>query len=169
VRDGFIPDLNFKKPSLVIPAARFRPSGASRWPSPEKRAQGKPGADRTRSLVCESEKHTSVVTTGSAERSRLSPRNGFTVYFVLSPVSGLFCHRRRRDTSLQLDARVAAPGPHDFAVRLPSVFVRASSSRADAASVHRNPCPTFRDDREAPLMRARDAGGIFRFAETVKR
>src|SRR5256885_7869029 len=31
--------------------------------------------------------------TGSAETARLSPRNGFTAYFVLSPVSGLFCHR----------------------------------------------------------------------------
>src|SRR2546430_1025721 len=28
--------------------------------------------------------------TGSAETARLSPRNGLTAYFVLSPVSGLF-------------------------------------------------------------------------------
>ena len=34
--------------------------------------------------------------TGSAETSRPSPRNGFTAYFVLSPVSGLFCHRHLR-------------------------------------------------------------------------
>src|SRR5437868_5981069 len=32
--------------------------------------------------------------TGSAETARPSPRNGFTAYFALSPVSGLFCHRR---------------------------------------------------------------------------
>src|SRR5438046_4505671 len=31
--------------------------------------------------------------TGSAETARLSPRNGFTAYIALSPVSGLFCHR----------------------------------------------------------------------------
>src|SRR5438477_8008508 len=31
--------------------------------------------------------------TGSAETARPSPRNGFTAYFELSPVSGLFCHR----------------------------------------------------------------------------
>src|SRR5438552_11107467 len=61
--------------------------------------------------------------TGSAETARPSPRNGFTAYFVLSPVSGLVCHRRRRDTSRQLSASIAAPGPHDFAVRL-GVFVR---------------------------------------------
>src|SRR2546428_10050356 len=61
--------------------------------------------------------------TGSAEAVRHPLRNGFTAYFVLSPVSGLFCHRRRRDTSRQLSASIAAPGPHDFAVRL-GVFVR---------------------------------------------
>jgi hypothetical protein len=32
-------------------------------------------------------------------------------------VSGVFCHRRRRDILRRLDATVAAPGPHDFAVR----------------------------------------------------
>src|SRR5204863_3532255 len=36
--------------------------------------------------------------TGTAETSRLSPRNGFTAYFVLSPVSGLYCHRCRPRT-----------------------------------------------------------------------
>ena len=50
-----------------------------------------------------------------------------TAYFVLSPVIGLVCHRRRglrfcprpvgRQTSARLDAGVEASGPHDFAVR----------------------------------------------------
>ena len=43
--------------------------------------------------------------------------------FVLSPVSGLYCHRCRPAQAGRIDARVAAPGPHDFAVRC-SVFVR---------------------------------------------
>jgi hypothetical protein len=34
--------------------------------------------------------------TGSAEAIRHSLRNGFTAYFVLSPVTGLSCHRRLR-------------------------------------------------------------------------
>ena len=55
--------------------------------------------------------------TGTAETSRLSPREWLYGLYVLSPVSGLYCHRCRRDTSRQIDARVAAPGPHDFAVR----------------------------------------------------
>jgi hypothetical protein len=45
----------------------------------------------------------------------------------------------------QLDASVEASGPHAFAVR--ETVVRLSTAR-----VHRTPCPTFRDDREAPLL-----------------
>jgi hypothetical protein len=48
-----------------------------------------PGAQCTRSLVCEKNKHTSVVTTVTPEITRHSPRNGFTAYFVLSPVTML--------------------------------------------------------------------------------
>src|SRR5712692_1516195 len=50
-----------------------------------------------------------------------------TVSFVLSPVTGLVCHRRPTDMSClspvgptrlrELDASVGASGPHDFAVR----------------------------------------------------
>jgi hypothetical protein len=61
--------------------------------------------------------------TGSAEAIRPSLRNGFTAYFVLSPVTGLFAtvasvmpgHHR------QLDASVGASGPHDFAVRISTI------------------------------------------------
>jgi hypothetical protein len=47
-----------------------------------------------------------------------------TVSFVISPVTGLCCHRRQRDAKKnsrhhrQLDASVGASGPHDFAVRV---------------------------------------------------
>ena len=40
-----------------------------------------------------------------------------TVSFVISPVTGLSCHRRLADISAKLDASVGASGPHDFAVR----------------------------------------------------
>jgi hypothetical protein len=41
-----------------------------------------------------------------------------TVSFVLSPVTGLFCHRHPRKPGFrELDASVGASGPHDFAVR----------------------------------------------------
>jgi hypothetical protein len=52
--------------------------------------------------------------------TRHSLRSGLTAYSVLSPVTGLFCHRHRRDAKhhRQLSASVGAPGPHDFAVRV---------------------------------------------------
>ena len=42
----------------------------------KQRAQGKPGGQCTRSLACETKKHTSVVTTGSPEQTRPSLRKG---------------------------------------------------------------------------------------------
>jgi hypothetical protein len=62
------------------------------------------------------EKHTSIVTTGSPETSDLPCAMVLTAYFVLSPVTGLSCHRRLR-VNRKLDASVGASGPHDFAVR----------------------------------------------------
>src|SRR5205814_8536839 len=58
-----------------------------------------------------------------------------TVSFVISPVIGLFCHRRQQVTTCQLDASVEASGPHDFAVRV-------STFRQACFSVHRIPYPT---------------------------
>ena len=70
-------------------------------------------------------------TTGEPETSRLSLRDGFTVSFALSPVTGLFCHRRLADHSEKLDASVGASGPHDFAVRKkPRSSVVATASTA---------------------------------------
>jgi hypothetical protein len=73
-------------------------------------------------------KRTSVVTTGSASATGLSPRNGFNGYFALSPVTGLFCHRRFREGSEKLDASVGASGPNDFAVRTGAVRQRAAKA-----------------------------------------
>jgi hypothetical protein len=64
--------------------------------------------------------------------------------FVLSPVIGLFCHRRLRHLLRKLDASVEASGPHDFAVRLKRI-------RQSAIHVHRIP-PRVRDDRDTPLQ-----------------
>ena len=66
-----------------------------------------------------------------------------TVSFVLSPVIGLFCHRRFADISAKLDASVEASGPHDFAVRL-------SAIRQKRIHVHRI-SSRVRDDRDTPL------------------
>jgi hypothetical protein len=49
-----------------------------------------PGVLRTRSLACETKKHTSKVTTGTPKRSGIPCAMVLTVSFVLSPVIGLF-------------------------------------------------------------------------------
>jgi hypothetical protein len=101
------------------------------------------GASAAACAVVES---TRVSHHGHAGNIRHSPRNGFTAYFALSPVTGLSCHRHRRDAKhhRQLDASVGASGPHDFAVRKVAL-----SSAAQPASIASQ--PYVRDDRETPL------------------
>jgi hypothetical protein len=99
------------------------------------RAQGTPDARCTRGLVCKHAQKNAHEHTGSAEAIRHSLRNGFTAYNALSPVTGLSCHRHRRDTSRQLSASIGAPEPHAFAVRF---------SRARQSQLSRPPHPTAR-------------------------
>src|SRR2546429_8034047 len=54
----------------------------------ESRVPTAPAVSCAKRTVIDAHEHT-----GSAETARPSPRNGFTAYFVLSPVSGLVCHR----------------------------------------------------------------------------
>jgi hypothetical protein len=79
-----------------------------------------------------------VGTTGSPVQTGFPCAMVLTAYFVLSPVTGLSCHRRLADwrrvrpgwaqlTSAKLDASVGASGPHDFAVRNSIVRLRAGS------------------------------------------
>src|SRR5882757_6434477 len=65
-----------------------------RWPSKdrgrrESRVRAAPAVSRAICTTESAHEHT-----GSAESIRPSLRNGFTAYFVLSPVNGLSCHRR---------------------------------------------------------------------------
>src|SRR6266403_956917 len=83
--------------------------------------------------------------------TRHSPRNGFTVSFVLSPAIGLFCHRHRRNCFHRLDTSVEMSGPHDFTVRSKPRRQRAATSTASR--------PDVRDVREPPLCVGRDIDG----------
>jgi hypothetical protein len=106
-------------------AARF--ARAMHSLSLENEGAGKAGcADRTRSLAWELKKPHECRHHRFAGNAQLSPRNGFTAYFVLSPVTGLFCHRRLRKCFRKLDASVGASGPHDFAVRFSAARQRVA-------------------------------------------
>ena len=83
-----------------------------------------PGARCTRGLVCQKLRNWRTRAYRAAETLRHPLRNGFTAYFVLSPVSGLVVTvTPEKLASHELDASIAASGPHDFAVRF-GVFVR---------------------------------------------
>src|SRR5476651_2847036 len=96
-----------------------------------------------------------------------------TAYVALSPVTGLFCHRRLRikfclspvgPTQLrELDASVGASGPHDFAVRCnisrpravdrsqvfqPALRSRCAQNAAASTASH----PAFVTMANAPLV-----------------
>ena len=90
--------------------------------------------------------HTSIVTTVTPVSPGIPRAMVLTVSFALSPVTGLSCHRHRRDAKhrRQLDASVGASGPHDFAVR------KIAPSSEAPPRVHRIPS-RVRDDREPPL------------------
>jgi hypothetical protein len=48
-------------------------------------------------------------TTSTPESPGIPARNGFTAYFVLSSVTGLFCHRRLRIKVLSAPGRAEKP------------------------------------------------------------
>jgi hypothetical protein len=68
-----------------------------------------------------------------------------TAYFVLSPVTGLSCHRRLVNIFTKLDTSVGVSGPHDFAVRISTIRQRRYQRPS-------HPAFNVRDDREAPLL-----------------
>jgi hypothetical protein len=90
-------------------------------------------------------KHTSVVTTGTPDSTRHSPRNGFTAYFVLSPArSGLFVTVISRLLGADLTPASRRQN-HTTSPSASAPFVTC------AARVHRIP-PRVRDVRNAPLL-----------------
>ena len=116
-----------------------------------KRAQGKPGADRTHGPRAKGRKHGGR-TTGVTGNNPAFPARWVTAYFVLSPARLGFVVTVSATRTAQSEKTPAtgASGPHDFTVR----YLPRSSIRD--IRVHRI-STRVRDDREAPLDRARRA------------
>ena len=120
---------------LRIPAARSRPSYAKFLRLRNQRAQGKPGARRTRSLACKV-KSTRVSHHRFTGTPGLPCAMVLTVSFVLSPVTGLCCHRRPQE-ALLLENLTPASGRQDHTTS-PSAsapFVRANFALRCVASI----------------------------------
>ncbi|MGJ5204257.1 hypothetical protein [Bradyrhizobium sp. HKCCYLR20261] len=125
-----------------------------------------PGAGRTHGPPAT--KKQAAVTTGSAEITRHSPRDGFHAYVAISPVSGLLATvTLRLIMTTELDASIGAPGPRVFtSASLPSVGERkARCSKLAATASH----PACRDDRDAPLSSGRDGVTIGIILENGRR
>jgi hypothetical protein len=86
---------------------------------------------------------------GHTEIIRHSPRDGFTAYNVISPVIGLCCHRRQRDTSRRLERQRRG-------VRTTRLRRAHSCSSSTARQRPSHPAPNVRDDRETPLDLGQD-------------
>ena len=84
--------------------------------------------------------------TGSAESIRPSLRNGFTAYFVLSPVNGFVATVIAQE--LASANLTPAPRRQDHTT---SPYASSHASSVAASRVHRIP-PRVRDDREPPLL-----------------
>jgi hypothetical protein len=129
----------------------FRPGSASSSPLASSRGRRESRAPTAPAASCvKTKQHTSVVTIGTAETSRLSPRR-FDGLLRALPGEAAFVATVAAGLTTQLDARVAAPGPHDFAVRCGRsrpAGMNPPDATASFAS-HR----TVRDDREPPLCR----------------
>src|SRR5258708_4482692 len=119
-------------------------------PAEHQRAQGMPGARCARSRAC-SVVNTRVSHHGHTGTTRHSPRNGFTAYIVLSPVTGLFATVIGGITSANLTPASGCQD-HTTSPSASALFVKS------AARVHRIP-PYVRDDRETPLCVGRDGEG----------
>jgi hypothetical protein len=111
-----------------------------------------PGVLLAHSLVCKMKKaHKQSHRRFARYVPAFPARMVLTVSFVLSLVSRACCHHHLQDhhpTGL-----ISASGYQDHTTS-PSAY---TSARLAQISVHRIPRPTFCDDRETPLMRARDA------------
>ena len=112
----------------------------------------------------QTKKRTSIVTTGSPQRSGLPCAMVLTAYSALSSATNSFCHRHLRikglskpgwaDAPPQTWHQQRMPGPHGFAVRISAARLRAGASltrfsspcnchcRARRYRVHRIPRPT---------------------------
>jgi hypothetical protein len=111
--------------------------------SGRERAQGRPDAGRTRSLVCSVE--STRVRNYRLDRSdRPSLRNGLRLIRALLGDRALIASVALRKRPAGLDPSIGRSGPHDFAVR-------TGITRQLMPARPSHPTPNARDDRDAPL------------------
>jgi len=127
---------------LRVPAAPKRPGLASIASSERERAQGMPGAGRTRELCVHKKTHFTHASSNRAAKSSGIPCAMVLTVAPRSPwCTGLFSHHRFAKRPAKLDTSVGVSGPHGLAVRLELIRPRAKARLS--RNVHRIPHPTL--------------------------
>ena len=135
------------------PAARLRPGDARRYPQDNERAQGRPGAGRTHGCLQTKQASSPQVRPSQpgppcAMVLRLTPRSPRGTGSFAPVIRAMPAHPR------ELDASVAAPGPHGLTVRATSFVGAPLTETLAMPRGHRSPHSTYRDDAYAPLHEA---------------
>jgi hypothetical protein len=110
---------------------------------------------RTRSLACKLKKHASVVTTGQPATARHSPRDGVTVYSVLSPAIGSLSPSSFRSTGFETSSRQRR-GAKTTRLHRP----RSSAARRAARSRPSRSVLTLMTMRNAPSIEHETRGEV---------
>ena len=144
LRFSFMPDMTSHSHGALRPSFsfHFRPRKSE--------GAGKTGCalhPRSRVQTCTKNAHEH---TGSAETLRPSPRNGFTAYSALSPVTGFLATVAMRFAPHNL---TPASGRQDHTIS-PSALVPFVKGTSASTASHR----AFRDDREPPLLSGETGG-----------
>src|SRR5450759_4940410 len=88
-----------------------------------------PGARCTRSLACEIKQSTRASSPrGPPGSPDIPARNGFNGYFVLSPVTGLFCHRHPRKLPFANLTPASGRQDHTTSPSASAPFVKCASA-----------------------------------------
>ncbi len=151
---------------VLIPAARFSPGFCNLMSlSRRERAQGKPGADCARSTVCNGGERNAHGFDRYSRDIPAFPAQWFYGLYVLSPVSGGFCHRCRPHTG-GADRRHGRGARTTRLRRTLRTFRPASKTRLTPQRPS-HPAPTCRDDRDTS-PRGRDTAHILPIYRIVK-
>jgi len=125
----------------------MRPSCASILRLRETKGAGNAGRSMRPQPRVQNEKSTRASHHGHTGITRHSPRNGFTAYSVLSPVTGLSCHRRLAKNLPRNLTPASGRQDHTTSPSAERALVRS------VPRVHRIPHPTSVTIAQTPLLR----------------
>jgi len=127
----------------------FSPGVFQKFVAPKKQGR-REGRALAAPVARQQQEKLAAVTTGLAEHTRPSPRDGFHGLYALSLGTGCLAPIAKAIRHCRLGISTGMPGPRDFTVAS-GLFVGARDPRCNPTRPP-HPAPDVRDDREAPLV-----------------